>query len=199
MRQGKRPRRPRRIQRAEFLTMNVNCANRLKDEVLSNDIFHGVQGVFIQEHREHDEGKERLVTWLRHKGWDPVAEDAYFKKADYGGGTLIMSRGMGIRPLERPPADHVGRVCWGEADVNGSVLCASVYGISGQGAGKQIPLLSHIIQRVVTCGLPCVLAGDWQLAPDQLRNTGITRILDADIISSCMPTNVVSGVSWTTS
>ncbi len=190
---GIRPSRPRRWRRVDFLTMNVNCANRLKDEVLSGDLLKDVQGVFVQEHRGQGEDKDRLISWLRYRGWDPVAEDAYLKVASYGGGPLFMTRDVGVRPLPSPPQEHSGRVCWGETDINGSIICASVYAVSGQGAGKQLPLLSHIIQRVVAYGLPCILAGDWQISPQELRNTGITRMLDAEILSSGMPTNLLSG------
>ncbi len=190
---GTRPRKPRRWRRVDFLTMNVNCANRLKDEVLSGDLFKDVQGVFVQEHKEHGEGKDRLISWLRHRGWDPVAEDAYLKVASHGGGPLIMTRSIGIRPLPSPPQELAGRVCWGEIDVNGSVTCASVYAVSGQGVGKQLPLLNNIIQRVVAYGRPCILAGDWQVSPQELRSTGITRMLDAEVLASGLPTNLLSG------
>ncbi len=193
VKQGTRPRRQQRRRRVDFLTLNVNCARRLRDEVTSGDLFKGVHGAFVQEHREHGDGKDRLISWLRHRGWDPVAEDAYLKVSDYGGGPLIMTRDMGLRPLAGPPETHAGRVCWGETDINGSVLCGSIYAISGQGAGKQVPLLKHVVQRVVTMGLPCVLAGDWQLPPRELLKTGIMRLLDAEIISTGLPTNVVSG------
>ncbi len=191
--QGLRPRRPRRVKQAHFVSMNVNCSNRLKDEVMSGDLFKDIDVAFVQEHREQGDGKDKLISWLRHHNWDPVAEDAYLKVSGYGGGPLIMTRDVGIRPMEAPPDHHRGRVCWGETDLNGAVTLGSVYALSGHGIGKQVPLLCHIAQRVVTYGLPCILAGDWQLSPEALRQSDFTRIIDAEVVSTGLPTNVISG------
>ncbi len=126
---------------------------------MSGDLFKDADIGLVQEHREHGEGLDRLITWLRGRGWDPVGEEAYFKKRGYGGGPMVMARGVGIRPQVGPPEPHHGRVCWSEVELGGSVLTGSVYAISGQGAGKQIPLWRHIVQRVMTCGLPVILGG----------------------------------------
>ncbi len=193
VRAGTRPRKPRRPNHVDLITLNVNCANRLRDEVMSEDLFKNVDIGLIQEHREHGEGLDRLITWLRGRGWDPVGEEAYFKKRGYGGGPLVMARGVGIRPQVGPPEPHHGRVCWSEVELGGSVLTGSVYAISGQGAGKQIPLWRHIVQRVMTCGLPVILGGDWQLPPCELRAADFLRLIDAVVISSGKPTNLISG------
>ncbi len=193
VRQGVRPRRPRHRSSVEFVSLNVNCANRLKSEVMSGDLFRCVDAAFVQEHREHGDGTEKLISWLRSQEWDPVAEDAYLKNTGYGGGPLIMSRNLGLRPLPQPPDHHAGRVCWGELDINGCITTASVYAISGQGIGKQLPLLSHIAQRVISSGLPFVLAGDWQLPPAELKKSEFIKVIDAEILSPGCPTNVQSG------
>ncbi len=193
IRQGTRPRRPKRINSVELISLNVSCASRLKMEGESGDLFKGIDGAFVQEHREHGDGKDNLISWLRRHGWDPIAEDAYWKHSGYGGGPLIMTNNLGLRPLPHPPDPHVGRVCWGEMDINGCITTGSVYAISGQGIGKQIPLLSHIAQRVIAGGLPCILAGDWQMSPDELRKSDFIRIIDAEVVATGHPTNVISG------
>ncbi len=193
VKRGVRPPRPPLLHRATFLTLNPNCAARLRDEVQSGDLFRGVDIGFVQEHREAGEGLDKLVTWLRGRGWDPAPEGAYIKKTDYGGGTLVMANGAGLRPLPPPPESLQGRIAWAETDLNGSVLCAAIYALSGQGAAKQLHLLRHVVQRVVTYGLPCVLGGDWQIPPQELRDTGVLRLIDAEIVSAGLPTNVASG------
>ncbi len=190
---GTRPPRPRAAHRVQVISLNSNCSNRLRDEVNTGDLFTDADLALVQEHKEKGEGLDRLVTWLRSKSWDPVAEEAYIKNKGLGGGSLVMSNGLGIRPLVNPPEQHRGRVCWSEVDCNGAINCASVYALSGQGAGKQLPLWCHIVQRLVSSGLPFILGGDWQLPPDELRRSDFIRLIDGEIISSGKPTNITSG------
>ncbi len=157
--EGTRPRRPRNFKRITVLTMNTNCSSRLRDEVDIDDCLRDVDIAMVQEHREHGESSDTLARWLRGRAWDPVIEDAYFKTADYGGGTAVIARGPGIRPLEPPPDTFRGRVAWAESDLRGSTTLGSVYAISGQGPSKQVPLWCHIAQRLMATGLPFVLGG----------------------------------------
>ncbi len=103
-----------------------------------------------------------------------------------------MTRDLGIRPLEPPPEAFRGRITWAETDIRGSVTAGCVYALSGQATAKQLPLWCHLVQRIMYWGLPVVLGGDWQVHPDEVRRSDMLRILDAEVVCTGLPTNVLS-------
>ncbi len=102
-------------------------------------------------------------------------------------------RGMGIRPSDKTHDSFKGRVSWGETDLRGAAVLGCVYALSGQSTAKQLPLWCYLVQRLMSSGLPFILGGDWQVHPDEVRRSDMLRILDAEVVCTGLPTNVVSG------
>ncbi len=103
MKVGARPPRPKTERRVTFLTMNANCANRLREEVEAETCLKGADLVLVQELKQQGESLDQLGRWLRGRAWDPVLETAYIKLKKAGGGTGVLARGGGVRPLDPPP------------------------------------------------------------------------------------------------
>ncbi len=67
------------------------------------------------------------------------------------------------------------------------------YGISGAPLASQIPLWKELADDLLCVAKPFVVAGDWQRPPQDLRNSGICRLLDAVACAPDCATNLQSG------
>ncbi len=176
-----------------FVTVNHDCANGLRDELQFGTTLKHMDYLLVQEHRQRGEGLASLKKWFHKAGWDTVADAAHLKDTDPGGGTAVLARGIGLRPLGHPAEEAEGRITMAASSTRGGIVNASVYGISGGGVTAQRRLLNHLIARLMLYGLPFVVGGDWQISPDQLAATGICAVLDADIVRHGVGTNQWSG------
>ncbi len=87
IKQHMRPRRERDSTGwTEYAAVNPNCANGVREELQYGTALKYMDFLFIQEHRQRKEGLSGLTNWFIKVGWDMVADPAYTKGSDPGGG-----------------------------------------------------------------------------------------------------------------
>ncbi len=191
---GTRPRRERgREGNIRIITTNPNCANRVKEELLLGKTFKEADYLLVQETKVTGEGKDQFTNWCRKSGWDPIVDEGYIKYKKRGGGTSVLARGEGIRPLAAEEGEHKGRLTLAMTDIEGGAVLGSIYCIAGQAAPRQLRLFRRLAQRLMAIGLHFIIGGDWQLSPREVEATGLPGLLDAVIVSPKSMTNRTSG------
>ncbi len=184
------PRRRRKEAGTSYVTANVNCAARAKQEYEHGSAFTQGDVVFLQEHKLKGEDTTRLEKWCSDRGYDAVVDVAYIKEVSEGGGTAAVGRGIGIRRLTtHADIEFQGRLTMVVTEQQRDVLGGSLYGISGQPPAAQIPLWRHMAARLICAGLPFVVSGDWQVEPGVLKASGLPSLLDATVVHPGCPTN----------
>ncbi len=199
--EGLRPKREKPQRRPVlFGTVNVTDASTWRRELENGQALHSIDYLMVQEHGQFgDDHVEATTKWLRRCGCDPIVDSAYIKRTEPGGGTAVVSRaGGGLRRLKNEETRAAegamaGRFSVGVGNAGIDITVASAYLISGADIAHQLDLLSGIAMAVKRIGLPCVIGGDWQLAPGILKSSGLLDVLDAIICAPDGATNAVSG------
>ena len=196
IKEGKKLRRERtRVEAtATFCTVNATCAESLKSEIKSGSELKKFDFVMIQEHGLREEQRAKGEQWMVDQGWDAVLGEAYIKTTDEGGGTGIMaSSKYGVRPAAPPPAVLEGRLTLGTIHLDREVTAGSWYGISGGNIKKQFELWQLMAERIRALGRPFIIGGDWQVRPNELRQSGLPELLNAKVCAPVVATNSRSG------
>ncbi len=193
IREGNRPRRERRPPRdVTFTLANVNCVDRLYEEVQSGTCFRRSDYLLVQETRTRGEEAGRARRRCRELGWDAIGGEAYLKDKRAGGGTMILARGDGLRPLAEEEGEFRGRLTLGIcSDLHGTVV-GSCYGFSGLKVAEQMRLWCHLSRRLVALGRPFVVGADWQVDPDEPAVRRFAESLDAAVLHPGTATNTIS-------
>ncbi len=196
-RDGRRPRRQRAADRQrdlEIVTINPSAGTTLVDELKHGAALGRPHLVLIQELAANPAGRSSLEKDFLRLGWSPILGDSYYKNRGYGGGTGILSRGEpGVRPLSAPADELEGRFSFGVAECGQEITVASLYGMTGTAAHRQIPLWRKMACALRCAGRPFIVAADWQVPPSDVAALRLDRHLDATIIAPCVATNHVSG------
>ncbi len=194
IRDGRRPRRDQDKQgRVTCVSVNATGAAALIREIRHGTQLRRAGFLFVQEHHLHGEALDRHAAELQALGWHGVIDRAYKKAEGYGGGTAIITADPnGIRPVQKAEEEHIGRLSFGIADLGVDVLMVSVYAISSAPITQQLGIWKHIMMWVRWLGIPFVIAGDMQVAKEDLEKTGICNILDAQVLAPPAPTATVS-------
>ncbi len=167
LRDGRHPRRERNgIGTATFTTANVNCAERLMQELKWGQCFRQSDYVLIQELRARGDAVGRITNDCAELGWDAICSEAYIKVQKPGGGTAVLARRDGLKPLAEEDGAHLGRITLAIADACRSAVVGSCYGISGALVCDQLCLWRRLAVRLTALGRPFVIGGDWQVDPD---------------------------------
>ncbi len=197
-RQCQRGERPRRDgggnASIEIVSANVTAATSLIEELKHGRGIGAPDVLMVQELAADPASTETFATEMMHLGRTPVIERSYFKNSGYGGGTAIITPGVGgVRP-QPPPAEMAkGRLCFGILCSGVEITMACIYGISGRKAKDQLCLWKHLADRLRVLGRPFVIGGDWQVGPRELAATQLDKFLDASIVAPSTPTNKVTG------
>ncbi len=190
---GLRPgRSPRGARRVSIVTANITAASSLLDELRHGSSLVRDDYLLVQELACAPEGCEMLARDVTDLGYALALHRAYFKEGGYGGGVAILAKGEGgVRPL--PASAHEGRCLLGIIDPGIEITCATVYGISGAPAKKQLELWRDLASRIRCLGRPFIIGGDWQVDPQEVAKARLDVHLDATILSASTPTNRVTG------
>ncbi len=102
-RQCQRGERPRRdgggMANIEIVSANVTAATTLIEELKHGHGLGAPDVLMVQELAADPASTEMFATELMHLGRTPVIERSYFKNSGYGGGTAIITPGVGgVRP-----------------------------------------------------------------------------------------------------
>ena len=178
-------------------TANGNSFAAIRDELLHGHVLPQVHYLAVQEHLCRGEACDRASRDARSAGWDAVLSPAYVKASAPGGGTAVLAlhgRGaIGVPVPQRLGAALEGRCTASFIDVLGGILFVSYYGISGKPIAGQLQTLAALGQLVKGCGLPFVIAGDWQVSPAALAESKFPHRMGAEIMAPEGPTNLRSG------
>ncbi len=199
--EGKRPAR-RRASRNEtvYVCCNATAASTFDKELTHGTTLLHADCTMVQEHGLDDERGDAMVTQLRKRGWDAVAEGAYVKSVANGGGVAVLSKAVaGIRPcpIVRGAGGSdtrilEGRYAAGITSDYGGLLNATLYGLSGLAPAEQLRLWHAVIAQIRLVGLPFILGADWQVTPQELEATGLHRTMGAVVVAPSEPTNLVT-------
>ena len=194
--EGKRPRRERQSQEntVKLCTVNATSAISLKTEIETGMELKQFDYLMIQEHGLRGDQRMRVEDWLVKRGWDPALSDAYIKQTDEGGGTgVAASAKLGVRPGAIVPEGLEGRLTLGTIQMGVEVTIGSWYGVTGGDVKKQLGLWQKLAERLNTIGKPFIIGGDWQVRPDEVRASGLPKLLNATVCAPRAATNVRSG------
>ncbi len=190
VRNGTRPKRERRRKgKVRFVTANVNCVDRLHEEISHGVVFKDADFLLIQETRTRGEAVDRARRRCREQGWDAVGGEAYLKESRAGGGTMVLAAGDGLAPLAEEEGEFVGRLTLGiSSDLHGAVI-GSHYGVTGGKVADQLPSWRRLATRLTALGRPFVVGGDWQVDPDDDEVHRFAASLDAIVVHPDAATN----------
>ncbi len=183
--EGLRPRRekPRRGT-ITFISANVNCADRLTQELQWGTVFKHADYLAIQELRLLGDQVEKVTAQCRGLGWEAIIDEAYVKVKKAGGGTAVIVKGEGLRPLAAETGAYLGRVSLAIATALRGAVVGSLYGITGGRVADQLGLWKHLAVRLTALGRPFVVGGDWQVDPDEPE---LVRLADSLEAAVCHP------------
>ncbi len=123
-----------------------------------------------------------------------VMDEAYRKHQGHGGGTAAISRHpAGIRRAHQTSSLLRGRATFTATHVGKAVTFASFYGMSGAPLVNQLPLWKELADTLMRIGKPFIVAGDWQRPPHELRESGLCKLLGAEVCAPNCATNLQSG------
>ncbi len=191
--------RPRRMRNKgnwiSFGSANISLSpQKLRDELSRQGDLARCDFLAIQEHGLHDEGINVASDWVKKLGWTGVIDEAYAKSGGHGGGTAALSRHPeGLRRAGARRCGLRGRCTLGITQLCTAVTFCAFYGITGAAVSSQCPIWKQLADDLLGLGRPFVVAGDWQKHPDELRASGICKVLDAEVCAPSCATNVNSG------
>ena len=195
-RAGLRPPRTTR-RRFRLCTANVNAAATLTTELTHGSTLPSAHLIAIQEHRCLGENCDRAMRDWARLGWSGSITQAYVKNHGAGGGTGVLGRHQ-YSAIPYPLSAEAQRVLLGRCtatyvNVLGGILIVSFYGKSGVNIAGQLDLLAALGTFLRTCGLPYIVAGDWQVAPEALQEAKFPHRVGGQIFAPPEATNLKSG------
>jgi exonuclease III len=193
VRRGIRPRRERRRTGCvRFITANVNCVDRLYEEVRVGSCFKQADYLMVQEVRTRGEAANRARKHCRELGWDAIGGDSYLKESRAGGGAMILTRGDGLGPLAEEQGEFLGRLTLGIASDLHGVVIGCLYGVTGGKVADQLGCWRRLATRLTALGRPFVVGGDWQVDPEDPEMQRLAMSLDAIVVHPNAATNLHS-------
>ncbi len=192
---GQRPRRQRTTNDTiSVATANVTAAERLRQELIIGGELAQCDYIAVQEHVLTDDRLSDAAHWIRKCQWTGVIDGAYKKNDGHGGGTAVISRHpAGIRRVTAKAIGPRGRLSIGIAYPGRAIAIVSFYGLSGGSAAEQLTLWKELAAILLSIGLPFIVAGDWQVHPNIVVASGLTRLLRASVCAPRCATNINTG------
>ena len=89
--------------RFTVVSANVTVASSFRRELEQGTAFAHDSFVVFQEHRLPEDRLTEAETWAGKIGWRWLGDAAYFKDADFGGGTGVLSRDVNAARLAPAP------------------------------------------------------------------------------------------------
>ncbi len=190
---GRRPRRERRPRGStRFVTANVNCVDRLIEELTCGSCIKTADFACIQETKTKGDAVGQAHGRCRALGWDAVGGEAYVKLKQAGGGTMVMTKSEGLYPLADEDGEFQGRIALSIASSLRGIVCGSLYGVTGGRVNDQLGLWRQLATRLAALGRPFLIGGDWQLDPNEPAVQRFAHSLDAMVVHPDAITNTVS-------
>ncbi len=193
---GVRPKRTRnKGDWISFGSANISLSpQKLRDELSRTGELANCDFLAVQEHGLHEEGINVASDWIKKLGWTGVVDEAYAKCGGHGGGTAALSRHPeGLRRAGARRGGLKGRCTLGITQLCTAITFCAFYGITSAAVSMQCPVWKQLADDLLGLGRPFVVAGDWQKHPEELRASGICKVLDAEICAPSCATNVNSG------
>ncbi len=189
-RAGTRPKRERsRRGTIRFVSANVNCADRMLQELQWGSCFKRADYLAIQEVRRRGDDVGRVTSACRDLGWEAICDEAYLKVKQAGGGTATLVKKEGLRPLAAETGDFLGRLTLSLASALRYAVFGSHYGVTGGKVADQLALWRHLAARLTALGRPFVVGGDWQVDPGELE---LIKFADSLGAAVCHPNAVTN-------
>ena len=174
-------------------TANTNCLNTAEDKVLgrsSADIVL-LQETKVNEKQAAEAAKQRLMNlgWRAHLGLATTTNAG----APSSGTAVLNRRANGLAPVEEELAggeqSHRIAAAWVDGVLKGGILCISVYLKDGVGLNdSNTKVLDEVLVTAKAAGLPFIIAGDWNVQPEDLERAGWLETLKAVAICPQQPT-----------
>ncbi len=177
------------------LSCNGSGCGPLQDVVAAVPREDNTMAVFGQEHRKRGSGARQLEDWAHGHGWSMAAADANVTASgDTSGGAFVAVRRhltMGRWPGAKNSCLAPGRVAGSflKSWVKGGIGLASAYFLCSKGlCAENRDLMNKITSWVRELDGPFILAGDWQMHPSVLVESGWLDVLGAIVVAPDEPT-----------
>ncbi len=198
VKQGRRPagRYRSRASTVSFCSVNVTSGGPWREEMEFGRVLKDMDYIAVQEHKLGPTERDYAGGRLRSAGWDPHIDEPYWKEGGYGGGTAILAKeGDGSLPVLPTKCGGLSKGRWSFCNLTifGGIGFGNVYGLSGRSCTEQLALWREIAEEVRLAGLPCILTGDWQVPPDEMRSSGFPELIGATVVAPTGATNLNSG------
>jgi endonuclease/exonuclease/phosphatase family metal-dependent hydrolase len=173
-------------------TVNPNCWESLTTKALPRS---AADVLFTQESKLHrDDSRCAAELAARSAGWNPCLSMALATAAEAasGGCGVLARRGVGIRESDHSCKDGMQhRLClaWVSGIIRGGIHCLSIYLKSGEGMSEANKAILE--EAAVLLGLlkgPWIVAGDFNVNPEDLAATRWVDIVDGVLFAPALPT-----------
>ena len=174
-------------------TANTNCLESARDKVLprSKADIQLLQETKVRTKQE----AEAAVRGLRREGWNAHVPVAKTNDSGRGsGGCAVAARlGTGVTPVDAdlilPEFRHRISAAHVSAVMKGGIHVISVYLKDSVGlTDYNLRVLQEVAALALTLGTPWIIAGDWNITPDQLQAANWLGVAKGTVFATELPT-----------